>query len=51
MNDIATLPNSPSNLQMQRSAQKSRKPYFMPYISFESVNRGLKNGDLIKVFY
>lgn len=47
MNDICALPQSLGN--MQRFNQKSRKPYFMPYISYDAVNRGLKNGDLIKV--
>ncbi|KJH49197.1 RNB-like protein [Dictyocaulus viviparus] len=30
------------------SNQKTRKPYFMPYMSVEAVTRGLANGDLIK---
>lgn len=30
--------------------QKTRKPFFMPYMSIDAVNRGLANGDLIKVF-
>ncbi|EYB90524.1 hypothetical protein Y032_0219g2479 [Ancylostoma ceylanicum] len=28
--------------------QKTRKPYFMPYMSLEAVTRGLANGDLVK---
>uniref|UniRef100_A0A0R3RSF8 DIS3-like exonuclease 2 n=1 Tax=Elaeophora elaphi TaxID=1147741 RepID=A0A0R3RSF8_9BILA len=28
--------------------QKTRKPFFMPYMSLDAVNRGLANGDLIK---
>ncbi|WKX92879.1 hypothetical protein Q1695_010704 [Nippostrongylus brasiliensis] len=30
------------------SNQKTRKPYFMPYMSLEAVTRGLANGDLLK---
>ncbi|PIO56825.1 hypothetical protein TELCIR_21774, partial [Teladorsagia circumcincta] len=30
------------------SNQKTRKPYFMPYMSLEAVTRGLANGDLVK---
>ncbi|KIH46135.1 hypothetical protein ANCDUO_23814, partial [Ancylostoma duodenale] len=31
--------------------QKTRKPYFMPYMSLEAVTRGLASGDLVKVSY
>ncbi|KAK6012818.1 RNB-like protein [Ostertagia ostertagi] len=33
------------------SNQKTRKPYFMPYMSLEAVTRGLANGDLVKRNY
>ncbi|VDM64417.1 unnamed protein product [Angiostrongylus costaricensis] len=31
------------------SSQKTRKPYFMPYMSSDAVARGLATGDLLKV--
>ncbi|VDK85103.1 unnamed protein product [Onchocerca ochengi] len=37
--------NQQRNIQQN---QKTRKPYFMPYMSLDAVNRGLVNGDLIK---
>ncbi|CAG9539807.1 unnamed protein product [Cercopithifilaria johnstoni] len=44
------VPQGNGNNQ-QRSIQqnqKTRKPFFMPYMSLDAVNRGLANGDLIK---
>ncbi|VDM40534.1 unnamed protein product [Toxocara canis] len=34
--------------RMVQQSQKTRKPYFMPYMSFDAVNRGLASGDLVK---
>uniref|UniRef100_A0A7I4Y1S2 Ribonuclease II R domain containing protein n=1 Tax=Haemonchus contortus TaxID=6289 RepID=A0A7I4Y1S2_HAECO len=55
----STYPTSRSNTSMSlyqsssqtvgvASNQKTRKPYFMPYMSLEAVTRGLANGDLVK---
>ncbi|VDN87087.1 unnamed protein product [Brugia pahangi] len=37
--------NQQRNIQQN---QKTRKPFFMPYMSLDAVNRGIANGDLIK---
>lgn len=38
-----------SQHRMVQQSQKTRKPYFMPYMSLDAVNRGLASGDLVKV--
>ncbi|KAL3991038.1 RNB domain family protein [Acanthocheilonema viteae] len=44
-----TLQGSGNNQQRNiQQNQKTRKPFFMPYMSLDAVNRGLANGDLIK---
>uniref|UniRef100_A0A915A718 DIS3-like exonuclease 2 n=1 Tax=Parascaris univalens TaxID=6257 RepID=A0A915A718_PARUN len=37
-----------SQHRMVQQSQKTRKPYFMPYMSLDAVNRGLASGDLVK---
>ncbi|MCP9265071.1 DIS3-like exonuclease 2 [Dirofilaria immitis] len=36
------------NASQYSAESKTRKPFFMPYVSLDAVNRGLANGDLIK---
>ncbi|VDP19320.1 unnamed protein product, partial [Onchocerca flexuosa] len=40
--------NGNSQQRSIQQNQKTRKPFFMPYMSLDAVNRGLVNGDLIK---
>lgn len=40
-----------SNSPLKRTVQKSRKPYFFPYISYDTMMRGLKSGDFLKVHF
>lgn len=47
-NSQAWPSQSVANNQQASGNQKTRKPYFMPYSSFEAVERGLKNADLLE---
>ncbi|KAK6732123.1 hypothetical protein RB195_016481 [Necator americanus] len=44
----ANIYQSSTQLVGVANNQKTRKPYFMPYMSLEAVSRGLANGDLVK---
>lgn len=40
-----------SSTSHSNSNQKTRKPFFMPYLSHDAVARGLSAGELIKVMH
>ncbi|VDN00888.1 unnamed protein product [Thelazia callipaeda] len=40
--------NGCNQQRINQQNQKTRKPFFMPYMNVEAVNRGIANGDLIK---
>ncbi|CAD5234499.1 unnamed protein product [Bursaphelenchus xylophilus] len=48
--NTAVYPNTSVVLQDRGNSQnqKMRKPYFLPYMNAENVERGLRNGDLIR---
>ncbi|KAJ1358732.1 hypothetical protein KIN20_017233 [Parelaphostrongylus tenuis] len=45
---MSTYRQNSSHSTSLASNQKTRKPYFMPYLSVEAVTRGLASGDLVK---
>lgn len=47
----ATSGNGNNHQRNMQQNQKTRKPYFMPYMSLDAVNRGLANGDLFRVCF